>query len=98
WLAFAYPLLLLALASYLCGGLLVALWRRQAGPPAVQPVLSPELAANLWWGLGFLYAVGWVTADHWRGEMPGFIVAFISLLLLRQAIVLSAQIYRTHAL
>ncbi len=97
WLALFYPLLLLVLATYLCGGLLVSRWRKSA-PQEWVAFLSPELRANGWWGLGFLYAVGWVVADHSRGGLPETTVIFISLLLVRQALVLWAQIYRAYGL
>lgn len=98
WLVVFYPLLLLALATYLCGGLLVARWWKSTPPKAWMAFLSPELRANGWWSLGFLYAVGWVIADYSRGGLPETTIIFISLLLVRQALVLSAQIYRAHGL
>jgi len=98
WLAFFYPLLLLALATYLCGGFFVAKWRENTPPTILEPFQTPELNANAWWGLGFLYAVSWVVADYWRGALPDTTVIFISLLLVRQALILCAQINRTHRL
>lgn len=98
WLVFFYPLLLLALATYLCAGLLVVRWWKSTSPKVWMAVHSPELRANGWWSFGFLYAVGWVVADYSRGGLPETTVIFISLLLVRQALVLSAQIYRTYGL
>lgn len=98
WLFFFYPLLLAALATYLCAGLLIAHWWKSAPPKARTVFQSPELRSNAWWSLGFLYAVGWVVADHARGSLPDATITFVSLLLARQAIVLSAQIYRAHDL
>jgi len=98
WLVFFYPLLLIALATYLCAGLLVVRWWKSTSPKVWMAVQSPELRANGWWSLGFLYAVGWVVADYSRGGLPETTVIFISLLLVRQTLVLSAQIYRTYGL
>ncbi|MDX3906518.1 MAG: hypothetical protein QHC78_12585 [Pigmentiphaga sp.] len=98
WLLLFYPLLLLALATYLCGGLMAARWCKGPARQAWLARQSPQLRANGWWSLGFLYAVGWVVADYSRDSLPDTIVVFISLLLVRQALVLSAHIHRTYGL
>lgn len=93
WLLLTYPLLFLAFASYLCFGLgLIAAdwWRRLSVPPEYRP--SSQLLAKAWWGGGFLYAVGWVIGDYWRGDFPGIMIAFISLLLVRQALAFLTQL------
>lgn len=98
WLGLVYPLLLFALGLYLCFGLLAALnWNRASSswlgfrPP-------PDLIGKAWWGGGFIYAFGWMIGDHWHGDFPGLTIGFISLLLFRQTLVLSAQLFQNFRL
>lgn len=93
WLTLAYPLLLIALASYLGFGLVAALrWSGLRVRAEYRP--SRELVMKAWWGGGFLYMLGWVIADYWRGELPGLTIAFISLVLVRQTLVFIATVYQ----
>ncbi|GAB1584239.1 hypothetical protein [Phyllobacterium phragmitis] len=93
WLLSGYPFLLFALASYLCLGLaIVCFWRALAVPPKYR--VASELLGKAWWGGGFLYMVGWVIADYWRGALPGLTTAFVSLLLIRQILVFLTQVFQ----
>lgn len=97
WLAFAYPLLLAALATCLVFGQAAALrWNAMRIPPTFRP--SSEQLTKAWWGGGFLYVLGWVIADYWQGGFPHLTIAFISLLLVRQALIFAAALYQNFRL
>ncbi|WP_336961462.1 hypothetical protein [Sphingobium aquiterrae] len=93
WLAWAYPSLLLGFVIYLCAGMAAAYcWRASRSLSKYR--LPTDLVVKTWWGGGFLYMVGWAINDYWQGNLPGLTTAFISVLLVRQALLFVAAAYR----
>ena len=97
-LIYLYPYMLLALITYLLIGLTVIVWQRRNTSQTTLSLLPPEMKTTLWWGAGFFYAVSWLMADYWRGILPELATTFISLLLVRQALVLIFPVYGSYSL
>lgn len=58
---------------------------------------------KVWWHVGFVLALIWAITDYWQGTMPVLLIAFLSLLLYRQGLVMitvmannGQQIYRNR--
>lgn len=53
-----------------------------------------------WWHIGFILALIWAINDYWKGVTPSLIVAFLALLLYRQALIMITTIldnsYKIH--
>ena len=89
-LASIYPLMFFALIECFAIGLAgIAIWRQVPLAPERQP-MSGSLG-RFWLGGGFLFLTGWIVADYWRGHLPPLTLAFICLLLARQALNFAAQ-------
>lgn len=92
-LLMVYPWLLIVLSIYLLSSALI--FRRWL--PMLKGRFShtpPELMARAWWSTGFFCLIGWVLWDYWRGGLAGLTVAFVGLILARQALIFIAQIFR----
>lgn len=48
---------------------------------------------KIWWHVGFVFALIWVINEYWHGVMPDLIVAFISLLLYRQVLMMMTMVF-----
>lgn len=97
-LIYIYPYMLLALITYLLIGLTIIIFQRSRTSKTTLPILTSEMKTTIWWGAGFFYAVSWLIADYWQGTLPSLATAFITLLLVRQAIVLIFPVYGTYSI
>lgn len=93
-LAMVYPLMLVGLTVCFLTGLVgIVVWRRMPADPEGGP--TPVTLNKLWMGGGFLCLTGWIVAGYWRGHLPHLTVAFICLILARQALTFAAQIVQS---
>ena len=98
-LAWLYPLVLCGLAVYLVlGAVFVYRVRPRFAATAPDPGLTPGLMGNAWWGAGFIFVVGWVVWDYLHSTLPPLWQVFVCLLMLRQALVLTAFMYQSQRL
>jgi hypothetical protein len=84
-MAWLYPVLFVALIGYVVVGTLVVAALRPGKRWGA--VISAELRGKAWWGVGFIWLVGYVIYDAWHGVLPHFWALFPSLLLGRQILV-----------
>lgn len=98
-LGWLYPLVLGGLAVYLAlGAAFVYRVRPRYATTAPDPGLTPGLMGNAWWGAGVIFVVAWVVWDYLRSTLPPLWQVFVCLLMLRQALVLTAFMYHTQRL
>lgn len=95
-LFYLYSYMFVALITYLFFGVAIVVWKRRGAPWLNLPALPLEMKATIWWGAGFFYAVSWLIAGYWHETLPSLTTAFVSLLLVRQAIVLVFPAYGTY--
>lgn len=96
-LALYFPLLLFSLLSYFGVGGFMVLYLKRAAPVALRSPAASDIMTTAWWGIGFLYAIAWMIIAHAAGmSIPSSGAAFVGLLMMRQALSFSSQMYRSY--
>jgi hypothetical protein len=94
WLGFYYPSLILNFIIYvLISFSLVFLIVQFFKLTAQSSSKWLPFFYKIWWHVGFVFALIWVINEYWHGVMPELIIAFVSLLLYRQVLIMMTMVF-----